>query len=193
MNIMLWLKFICPVIVLCIVWLWNRKRQRTKFLEELRNHIEEPSYYMFSGVMTPDLGNFILSSDLEGLKDVIRYEIRDVWDDAIKVYRVMKGETLIAAIIFAWPSGLWTFRQKRGETSLGAYSHIFGVEVSERYRMSGYFYKLMDLVISDTYRISSGITIDLPKNSEIVKLFEKKFEFKQEDNKRLILTYGDWS
>ena len=48
----------------------------------------------------------------------------------------------------------------------------------------------MDMVISDTHRISSGITIDV-KDPIHKDIFKRKFEFKDKGN-YMILEYDNW-
>lgn len=52
----------------------------------------------------------------------------------------------------------------------------------------GHLHHFLDMVISDTYRISSGITFDV----EDLVLKEVKFKFKKK-NDLMILDYGNWS
>jgi hypothetical protein len=47
------------------------------------------------------------------------------------------------------------------------------------------------MVISDTHRISSGLTFDV-EDPVLKEVFRKKFEFKKK-NDHLILDYGNWS
>ena len=113
--------------------------------------------------------------------------------NTVKVYQVVEDEKVIAAILFSWPSSLWRFREERGETeTLGSYSHIYWVEVLELHRGKGHLSRLLDMVISDTHRISEGITIDI-EDPEIKGLFRRKFEFKDMGNNKLVLSYDNWS
>ena len=43
MSSTLLLKFICPIIVLCVVWIWNRKRAERRMLEEAEK-VKIPHY-----------------------------------------------------------------------------------------------------------------------------------------------------
>ena len=185
MNTMLWLKFICPVIVLCVVWIWNKKRaERKRMLEEAEKAVVP--HYEF-GVLDKVTKEKI--SKLPGIKPIL--ENLGMGGGMVKVYQVVLEEDTIAAILFSWPSSLWRFREEREETeTLGSYSHIHWVEVLPEYREKGHLYRLMDMVISDTHRISSGITIDV-KDPIHKDIFKRKFEFKDKGN-YMILEYDNW-
>lgn len=184
MNI-LWLKFICPVIVLCIVWIWNKKRAEERRLKESKK--KAVPHYEF-GVLDKVTKEKI--SKLPGIKPIL--ENLGMGGGMVKVYQVVLEEDTIAAILFSWPSSLWRFREEREEAeTLGSYSHIHWVEVLPEYREKGYLYRLMDIVISDTHRISSGITIDV-KDLIHKDIFKRKFEFKDKGN-YMILEYDNWS
>ena len=185
MNI-LWLKFICPVVVLCVVWIWNRKRaERKKLLEEAKK--KAVPHYEF-GVLDNETKEKI--SVLPGIKSAL--ENLRIGGGMVKVYQVVLGEETIAAILFSWPSSLWQFRVERGEEgTLGSYSHIHYVEVKESERGKGHLHHLLDMVISDTHRISSGITFDV-EDPILKEVFRRKFEFTKK-NDYMILSYDNWS
>ena len=185
MSSVLLLKFICPIIVLCIVWIWNRKRAAIRMLEEAEK-IVTPHYEF--GVLDNVTKEKI--SVLPGIKPVL--ENLGMEGNMVRVYQVVMGENTVTAILFSWPSSLWKFREEREEsTTLGSYSHIHYVEVLEDYRKQGHFYRLMDMVISDTHRISSGITIDI-EDPILKDIFRKSFEFK-DCGTYMILDYDNWS
>ncbi len=155
------LKLVVPILLIGILWYWNKRVRERREIKEA------------SKIITPHY-------EFETLTNKLRKEIGPVildLDDSVKVYRIAMEDNTIAVILFSTPSSLWKFRVGRGEEKdLGAYSHIHYVEVSEPYRKRGYFYKLMDLVISDTHRISSGITIDT-EDPELRGLLKRKFDF----------------
>ena len=186
MSSTLLLKFICPIIVLCVVWIWNRKRAARRMLEEAEK-VKVPHYEF--GVLDNVTKEKI--SVLPGIKPVL--ENLGMGGNMVKVYQVVLGDETIAAILFSWPSSLWQFRVEREEEeTLGSFSHIHWVEVKESERGKGHLTRLLDMVISDTHRISGGITIDI-EDPEIKGLFRRKFEFKDMGNNKLILSYDDWS
>lgn len=177
----LWLKFVCPIIVLCVVWLWNKKRAEKRLLKEAII-----PHYEF-GVLD-DVTKERISS-LPGIKPVL--DNLGIEGNMVKVYQVVLGEETVAAILFSWPSSLWRFREEREETeTLGSYSHVHWVEVLEGYRNKGHLYRLMDMVISDTHRISGGITIDV-EDPMLKIMFRRKFEF-NDCGKYMKIDYGNW-
>ena len=179
MSITLLLKFVCPVIVLSVVWIWDRMRRKKRMRE--KKEVESP-YLEFSALDDK------VREDLSGL---VRDDVLDKLDSNTKVYRIMLKDQTIALALFSWPSSLWHFRVERGEEiDLGAYSHIHWLWVSEGYRKGGYLYKLMDNIISDTHRISAGLTIDL-KDPELKSVFKRKFEF-EDAGEYMKLGYGNW-
>ena len=180
MSITLILKFVCPIIVLCIIWIWNRMRRERKLKEEKKR-------------VVPCLEFCILDEKVrKELIELVSAEVLGKLESTTKVYRIMLGEKIIAVALFSWPSSLWHFREERGEeTSLGAYSHLHWFWVSEEYRLKGYLDKFMDNVIADTHRISAGLTIDL-EDPELKELFRKKYEFTDCGN-YMKLEYGNWS
>ena len=182
---LLWLKFVCPVIVLCFVWIWNRKRAERKRLEDAIKNVVVPHYEF--GVLDDKIRENI--SVLPGVKSILE-DLK--CDGVIKVCQVILGGETIAVILYSWPSSLWRFRESREETeTLGSYSHIYWVEVKERERGKSHLHRLIDLVISDTHRISSGITIDV-RDPLLKDMFKRRFEFK-DMNDYMILSYDNWS
>ena len=156
---MLWLKFVCPILVLCIIWIWNRYRREKRKREERER-------------IVPCLEFCVLSDDIRDELGVDR-EILEKLESTTKVYRIMLGNKTMALALFSWPSSLWRFRVDRGEEeSLGAHSHIHWITVLD----NEYLERLIDNIISDTRRISAGITIDLG-DPELKELFKQKFEF----------------
>lgn len=159
------LNLIVPILIVGIswyflwyLWHWNKRKHELEVLEDVSKAIIP--HYIFGT-----------------LKDIRDKGIGEGLKDSVKAYRVVMEEDIVAIILFSTPSGLWEFRTRRGEEKeLGSYSHIHYINVLEPYRKRGYFYKLMDLVISDTCRISSGITIDV-SNPLLRELLKKKFEF----------------
>ena len=128
----LWLKFICPVIVLCIMWIWNRKRAEKRMLREAEKKVVP--HYEF-GVLDNVTKEKI--SVLPGIKSVL--ESLKIGGGMVKVYQVVLGDETIAAILFSWPSSLWQFRVEREEEeTLGSFSHIHWVEVKESERGKGH-------------------------------------------------------
>lgn len=181
----LWLKFICPILILVALWVWNWKRAEKRRLREAEKKVVP--HYEF-GVLDNVTREKILT--LPGIKPVL--ESLGMGGEMVKVYQVGIGEETIAAILFSWPSSLWRFREDQGEAdTLGSYSHIHYVEVLPEYRGQGYFYKLMDMVISDTHRISSGVTVDI-EDQDKKEVFRKSFEF-EDKGKYMILRYDNWS
>ena len=180
---MIWLKFVCPVIILCVIWWWNKDRAKKK--RETSKAVVP--HYEF-GILDNETKEKI--SVLPGIKSVL--ENLGMGGGMVKVYQVRMGEETIAAVLFSEPSSLWQFRVERGEEdTLGSYSHIHWVEVKESERGKGHLHRLLDMVISDTHRISSGITFDVI--DPILKdVFRRKFEFKNK-NDYMILDYGNWS
>ena len=174
----LWLKFICPILILIALWFWNRRRRSIKERRIV-------PYYEFG--MLDEVTRKRLSV-LPGISTVL-----GGLGNTVKVYQVVEDEEVIAAVLFSCPSSLWRFREERGETeTLGSYSHIHWVEVLESHRGKGHLSRLLDMVISDTHRISGGITIDI-EDSEIKGLFRRKFEFKEIGNNKLVLSCDNWS
>ena len=185
MSSVLWLKFVCPVVVLCIVWIWNRKRAEKRRLREAEKRVVP--HYEF-GVLDNVTKEKI--SVLPGIKSVL--ENLKIGGGMVKVYQVVLGEETIAAILFSWPSSLWQFRVEREEEeTLGSFSHIYWVEVKESERGKGHLHHLLDMVISDTHRISSGITFDV-EDPILKEVFRRKFEFTKK-NDYMILSYDNWS
>ena len=177
----LWLKFICPILILIALWVWNRRWRNQRLVME---KMVVPHYEF--GML--DEGTRKRLSVLPGISTVL-----GGLGNTVKVYQVVEDEEVIAAILFSWPSSLWHFREERGETeTLGSYSHIHWVEVLESHRRNGHLCRLLDMVISDTHRISGGITIDI-EDPEIKGLFKRKFEFKDMGNNKLVLSYDNWS
>ena len=80
MNTMLWLKFICPVVVLCIVWIWNRKRAEKRRLREAEKRVVP--HYEF-GVLDNVTKEKI--SVLPGIKSVL--ENLKIGGGMVKVYQ----------------------------------------------------------------------------------------------------------
>jgi hypothetical protein len=176
----LWLKFVCPILILIALWVWNRRRRYQRSVMEKK----VVPHYEF-GVLDEETRKRL--SVLPGISTVL-----GKLGDTVKVYQVVEDGEVIAAILFSWPSSLWQFREERGETeTLGSYSHIHWVEVKESERGKGHLHHLLDLVISDTHRISSGLTFDV-EDPVLKEVFRKKFEFKKK-NDHLILDYGNWS
>jgi hypothetical protein len=172
----LWLKFVCPILILIVLWVWNRRRREEK-------EIVVPHYEF--GVL--DARTKEKLSILPGIKSVL-----GKLDYTVRVYQVVENGEVIAAILFSWPSSLWRFRKERGEIeTLGSYSHIHWVEVKESERGKGHLHHLLDMVISDTHRISSGITFDV-EDPILKEVFRRKFEFTKK-NDLMILSYDDWS
>ena len=179
----LWLKFVCPILILTVLWVWNRKRYQKLVVEE-KKVIPHYEFGVLDNVTKEKI------SVLPGIKTTL--ENLKIEGSMVKVYQVGMGEETIAAILFSWPSSLWQFRVERGETeTLGSYSHIHWVEVLESHRGEGHLSRLLDMVISDTHRISGGITIDI-EDPEIKGLFRRKFEFKDMGNNKLVLSYDNW-
>ena len=181
----LWLKFICPILILTALWVWNRKKYEKKMLEEAKKKLVP--HYEF-GVLDNVTKEKI--SVLPGIKTAL--ENLKIEGSMVKVYQVGIGEETIAAILFSWPSSLWQFRVERGEEeTLGSYSHIHWVEVKESERGKGHLHHLLDMVISDTHRISSGITFDV-EDPILKEVFRRKFEFTKKNN-YMMLSYDNWS
>jgi len=177
----MWLKFICPILILIALWILNRRRllKRSVIKKKIVPH------YEFS-VLDVDTRKKLLV--LPGIEPIL-----EKLDDTVKVYQVVEEGEVIAAILFSWPSSLWRFREERRETeTLCSYSHIHYVGVLESHRGNGHLNRLLDMVISDTHRISGGITIDI-EDPEIKGLFIRKFEFKDIGNNKLVLSYDNWS
>lgn len=179
MNIM-WLKLIGPIIIVGLIWWWNR-RIRLGIGKQALKPKKKTLHFEFG---TQDLETlkteFPPLNDFQGLKT-----------GQYRFYKVMEDEKIIGILLYNWPSSLWTFREGRNEEiSLGSYSHIHYVEVLEEYRKRGYLTNLLDLVFSETHRISSGITIDVV-DPELKEILRKKFEFK-DCGSYMRLNYDNW-
>ena len=178
------LKFICPILILIALLVWNHRKKYQRLVIEKK----VVPHYEF-GVLDNVTKEKI--SVLPGIKTAL--ENLKIEGSMVKVYQVVEDEEVIAVVLFSWPSSLWHFREERGETeTLGSYSHIHWVEVLESHRKNGHLGRLLDMVISDTHRISGGITIDI-EDPEIKGLFRRKFEFKDMGNNKLVLSYDNWS
>ena len=185
---MIILKLVMPFVIVYILYRLNKKRLE----ERLENEVEEkpiPAYVF--GALTEDTKKKLERSGLENIEETLTRLQEIVEPVFINVYSVIQDEKIIATIIFSNQSGLWRFRQGRGEEgTLGSYSHIHYLYVVPEHRGEGHFYKLLDMVISDTHRISSGITADV--QDELKDLFKKKFEF-SDCGTYMILRYDNWS
>ena len=170
---MIWLKFVCPILVLCIVWWWNRRKRVEKKQDD-----GKPYFEFGTSELEVLVKEFPL---LEGLESM-----------SYRFYKVMEGKEIVGIILYNWPSSLWSFRQKREEEiELGSYSHIHYIQVLEGSRGKGYLTQLLDHVFSETHRISSGITIDVV-DPVLRDVLMKKFEFKDYGT-YLRIDYDNWS
>ena len=165
------LKMIMPFVVIGILFYinWRIKQRKEEEEESKKITYEHGTYY--KNLVPPEF-NYTLSKVPE-----------DVKEDNLKVFMVKKGKTIIAITLYSWPSGLWEFRKKRGELdTLNSYAHLFSLEVRKGFRGKGLMERMMDEVISETHRISSGLTMDTED-----EFLGKRYEFKNG-----ILSYENW-
>ena len=157
-----------------------------KWMYDRRVHKEEVEYekkketYEF-GFLTKDLLSELEDTEFKSVKE----RIENIRTGNIRINLIRREMKIIAVALYSWPSGLWEFRKNNNEDSFSKYSHLFFIDVIPEYYDFGYFSKIMESIIFETYRISEGITIHLDPKENINKLLEEDFGFKDVNNNKL--------
>lgn len=169
---MIILKFVCPFIVLSLLLVWNRIIRIKKVKRRQKESIPRYEFGNITGESVKKLKNFpCMLSKIRALETLHLQNSKQGTD---RVCKIILGEKIIAVILYTWPSYL----------STATHTYIHYVEVLDGYRNRGYLRCLINLVISETRGISSGLRICVEDPVQ-KRIFTKKLGF--EDHETYLL------